>query len=52
MKFADIDIGSNALRLLLTRVFEGGNPPVFKKEALVRIPLRPRRRSVYAKTAF
>jgi len=30
MKFAAIDIGSNALRLLLARVIEDGNPPVFK----------------------
>lgn len=29
MKFAAIDIGSNALRLLLARVIEDGNPPVF-----------------------
>ncbi|MFQ5584315.1 MAG: exopolyphosphatase [Calditrichia bacterium] len=40
MKFAAIDIGSNAVRLLLARVFETDNEPVFKKESLVRIPLR------------
>jgi len=31
MKFAASDIGSNALRLLLARVVEDGNQPVFKK---------------------
>ena len=40
MKFAAIDIGSNAVRLLLTRVFETNTKPFFKKESLVRIPLR------------
>lgn len=40
MKFAAVDIGSNAVRLLLARVFEGPSGPVFKKEALVRMPLR------------
>lgn len=42
MKFAAIDIGSNAMRLLLTRVLEGenGEEPFFKKEALMRFPLR------------
>lgn len=40
MKFAAIDIGSNAVRLLLTRVIENGNQPIFKKESLIRIPIR------------
>lgn len=40
MKFAAIDIGSNAVRLLLTRVFENGGQPYFKKEALIRMPVR------------
>jgi len=40
MKFAAIDIGSNAVRLLLTRVFENGKSPIFKKESLVRMPIR------------
>ena len=40
MKFAAIDIGSNALRLLLGNVYETANGPVFKKADLVRIPLR------------
>lgn len=40
MKFAAIDIGTNAVRLLLTRVFETNDKPIFKKESLVRIPIR------------
>ena len=39
-KFAAIDIGSNAVRLLLARVFENGEGPIFKKESLVRVPIR------------
>jgi exopolyphosphatase/guanosine-5'-triphosphate,3'-diphosphate pyrophosphatase len=40
MKFAAIDIGSNAVRLLLARVIEESEEPLFKKEVLVRMPLR------------
>jgi len=40
VKFAAIDIGSNAVRLLLARVIEEGESPLFKKEVLVRMPLR------------
>lgn len=40
MKFASIDIGSNAVRLLLCSVIEDGNDVLFKKNELVRIPLR------------
>jgi exopolyphosphatase/guanosine-5'-triphosphate,3'-diphosphate pyrophosphatase len=40
VKFAAIDIGSNAVRLLLARVLEEGEGPLFKKEVLVRMPLR------------
>ena len=40
MKFAAIDIGTNAVRLLLTNVIQNGKQPIFKKEALVRMPLR------------
>ncbi len=40
MKFAAIDIGSNAVRLLLGNVYESKNGPIFKKADLVRIPLR------------
>jgi exopolyphosphatase / guanosine-5'-triphosphate,3'-diphosphate pyrophosphatase len=40
MKFAAIDIGSNAVRLLFMQVFEYGRDTVFKKDALFRVPLR------------
>jgi exopolyphosphatase/guanosine-5'-triphosphate,3'-diphosphate pyrophosphatase len=40
MKFAAIDIGSNAVRLLLSRVIENGKYPIFKKESLIRMPIR------------
>ncbi|HPN22560.1 MAG TPA: hypothetical protein PK758_11730, partial [Tenuifilaceae bacterium] len=40
LKFAAIDIGSNAARLLLTNVVEEGSSAVFRKSSLVRMPLR------------
>ncbi len=40
MRFAAIDIGSNAVRLLLCNVYETGLAPVFKKAELVRMPIR------------
>lgn len=40
MKFAAIDIGSNAVRLLFTQVFENGDGAYFKKDALFRVPIR------------
>lgn len=40
MKLAAIDIGSNAVRLLLVNVYEGKSGPNFKKQDLVRVPLR------------
>ncbi|HTF02946.1 MAG TPA: exopolyphosphatase [Bacteroidia bacterium] len=40
MKFAAIDIGSNAVRLLLAHVYEGKGEANFKKADLVRVPLR------------
>ncbi|MBD3333199.1 exopolyphosphatase [candidate division GN15 bacterium] len=40
LRFAAIDVGSNAIRLLLKRVIENGERALFKKESLVRIPLR------------
>ncbi|GAB4147462.1 MAG: rod shape-determining protein [Bacteroidia bacterium] len=40
MKFAAIDIGSNAVRLLFSHVYESPSGPVFKKADLVRVPLR------------
>ena len=41
LRFAAIDIGSNAMRLLFTRVIEKKNEkPFFIKESLIRMPLR------------
>lgn len=40
MKFAAIDIGSNAVRLLLKFVYETENGPVFIKDSLYRVPVR------------
>ena len=40
MRFASIDIGSNAVRLLLSDVIQSKKKPVFKKAEFVRVPLR------------
>ncbi len=40
MKFAAIDVGSNAVRLLFTQVFENKNETYFKKDSLFRVPIR------------
>ena len=40
LRFAAIDIGSNAIRLLLSAVFNNETGPVFKKMTLVRMPIR------------
>lgn len=40
MKFAAIDIGSNAVRLLFAHVYPGKEEANFKKADLIRIPLR------------
>jgi exopolyphosphatase/guanosine-5'-triphosphate,3'-diphosphate pyrophosphatase len=40
LKFAAIDIGSNAVRLLFCNVFDGNGTPVFKKAELIRVPIR------------
>lgn len=40
MKFASIDIGSNAVRLLFCNVIEDRGKASFKKAELIRIPLR------------
>lgn len=40
MNFAAIDIGSNAIRLLISNVYEVNNAPVFRKISLVRVPIR------------
>ncbi|APX99973.1 exopolyphosphatase/guanosine-5'-triphosphate,3'-diphosphate pyrophosphatase [Lacinutrix venerupis] len=40
-KYAAIDIGSNAVRLLISSIVEEKNkPPRFKKTSLVRVPIR------------
>lgn len=40
MVFAAIDIGSNAIRLLFSRVFTVDGKPHFTKEELIRMPIR------------
>ncbi len=40
MIFAAIDIGSNAVRLLIDHVFETKDKPYFDKEELIRMPIR------------
>ncbi|WP_419800904.1 exopolyphosphatase [Mucilaginibacter sp.] len=40
MRYAAIDIGSNAVRLLIADVMETANPVTFKKNTLIRVPLR------------
>lgn len=40
MKFAAIDIGSNAIRILFYNVFVDDKEPVFKKVSLTRLPVR------------
>lgn len=40
-KYAAINIGSNAVRLLISNIIEEeGQPTIFKKNALVRVPIR------------
>ncbi len=40
MKYAAIDIGSNAIRLLIAQVSNLEGKPSFKKTSLIRVPLR------------
>lgn len=40
MRYAAIDIGSNAIRLLIADIIENDNEISFKKNTLVRVPLR------------
>ena len=40
INYAAIDIGSNAVRLLIKHVEESGEVPTMSKELLVRVPLR------------
>ena len=40
-KYAAIDIGSNAIRLLISNIIiDEGKQPQFKKSSLVRVPIR------------
>ena len=39
-KFAAIDIGTNAVRLLIANVVEDRNQKIIKKSSLIRVPLR------------
>ena len=40
-KYGAIDIGSNAVRLLVANVIEvEGRDPIFRKSSLVRVPIR------------
>ena len=40
-KYAAIDIGSNAVRLLISNIIEEkGKPTIFKKSSLIRVPVR------------
>lgn len=39
-RFAAIDVGSNAMRLLFAQVLEDGGEPCFRKVSLIRMPLR------------
>lgn len=40
LKFAAIDIGSNAIRLLFTNVIEKDGESYLKKSSLIRVPIR------------
>jgi len=40
LRFASIDIGSNAIRLLINYVYETENGPIFHKASLTRVPVR------------
>jgi len=40
IRFAAIDVGSNAMRLFFCRVLENGDGPTFIKESMIRMPLR------------
>lgn len=39
-RYAAIDVGSNAVRLLLSEVFETDSGPYFRKISLIRMPIR------------
>ncbi|HRW63076.1 MAG TPA: Ppx/GppA family phosphatase [Bacteroidales bacterium] len=40
LRFAAIDIGTNAIRLLFTNIIENGDGAIFKKSSITRVPIR------------
>jgi exopolyphosphatase / guanosine-5'-triphosphate,3'-diphosphate pyrophosphatase len=40
LRYAAIDIGSNAVRLLIADIIENNGSVSFKKNTLIRVPLR------------
>ncbi len=40
LKFAAIDIGTNAMRLLFSNIIENGGAVTFKKSSITRVPIR------------
>ncbi len=40
LRYAAIDIGSNAVRMLFQQIYENENGTIFKKMSLVRLPIR------------
>lgn len=40
LRYASIDIGSNAVRMLFQQIYENENGTIFKKMSLVRLPIR------------
>ena len=40
LRYASIDIGSNAVRMLFQQIYESENGTIFKKMSLVRLPIR------------
>ncbi len=40
LRYAAIDIGSNAVRMLFQQIYESENGTIFKKMSLVRLPIR------------
>jgi len=40
LKFAAIDIGTNAMRLLFTNIIQNGDTTTFKKSSIIRVPIR------------
>lgn len=40
LKFAAIDIGTNAIRLLFSNIIENGQSVIIKKSSIIRVPIR------------